>query len=391
MRVPSLKISGPASRPARAGRAAIAGAGLVASMAALLILSPPVRALTTPTLASFASGSVPVGGSITDTAILGSGSSPTGTITFSIYGPTDTTCAGTPVFTSPAVKLAVPTISPAYTPTAPGTYHVIASYSGDTNNSAVTGKCGDVGESVAITQATPTLTTAAAAPTTAGTLTDTAALTGGYKPTGVITFNAYGPNDAACATPVFTVAEPASAATVSTAFHPAAAGTYRWIARYGGDANNTAVAGSCADPAEAVTVTASAIGPASQQPACSQAVAQAMANSVLSALAAALTGGPGGSFKTDCSSGLRIVLRAKEIRPGNKGFPRHDGFTTMANTLTHSSTTGQLGFSLNSQGMALKAYATSAGQSLTVFAIVHVRPDHTAVSSEAIQILTLGP
>ncbi|HWH11306.1 MAG TPA: hypothetical protein VG165_09265 [Solirubrobacteraceae bacterium] len=366
-------------------------AGLLGALAALLILSPPVRALTTPTLATFASGSVPVGGTITDTAILGSGSSPTGTITFTIYGPTDTKCAGTPVFTSPAVKVAVPTVSPAYTPTAPGTYQIIAAYSGDTNNSAVTGTCGEIAESVAVTQATPTLITAASAVSSAGTLTDTAALTGGYKPTGLITFNAYGPNDATCASPVFTSAEPASTSTVSSAFRPPAAGTYRWIAHYGGDANNTAVAGSCADPAEAVTVPASAIGPAAAQPACSPAVAQAMANSVLSALAAALTGAPGGAFKSDCSSGLRIVLRAKEIRPGNKGFPRHDGFTTMANTLTHSSTTGQLAFSLNSEGTALKAYATSAGQSLTVFAIVHVRPDHTSVSSEAIQILTLGP
>jgi hypothetical protein len=111
---------------------------------------------------------------------------------------------------------------------------------------------------------------------------------------------------------------------------------------------------------------------------------------VLSALASALTTGTGGGFKTTCSAGLRIVLRAKEIRPGNKGYPRHDGFTTIANTLTHSTTTGQLGFSLNAAGTALRAYAASTGQSLTAFAIVHVRPDHTTVSSEAIQILTLG-
>ncbi|HEY5199220.1 MAG TPA: hypothetical protein VIJ51_19535 [Solirubrobacteraceae bacterium] len=390
MRVPSFKTSSPPRRPAPAVRVALAGTGLLGTLAALLIGSAPVEALSTPNLATFASGSVPVGGTITDTALVGAGSSPTGTVTFKIYGPADTTCMGTPVFTSPAVKLAVPTVSPAYTPTTPGTYQIIAAYSGDTNNSPVAGTCGGVGESVVVTRATPTLTTAASAVSATGTITDTAVLTGGYKPTGAITFNAYGPNDAACASPVFTVAEPASVSTVSTPYHPPAAGAYRWVAHYGGDANNTAVDGSCSDPAEVVTVPAPATGPASQQPACTPAVAQAMASSVLGALASALTGGPGGAFKSDCSSGLRIVLRAKEIRPGNKGYPRHDGFTTIANTLTHSTTTGQLAFSLNAQGVALKAYSTSKHQSLTVFAIVHVRPDHTAVSSEAIQILTLG-
>jgi hypothetical protein len=384
MRVPSLKTSRAVRGPA-AGRMTRRAAGLLGALAGLLIVTSPAYALATPNLASIASGTVAVGGQVTDTAILGAGASPGGTITFTIYGPGDTKCAST----SPAVKVAVPTVSPAYQPTAPGVYQFVASYSGDANNSPVAGTCGAIGESVVVTQATPTLTTAASAVSATGTITDTAVLSGGLRPTGTIGFYAYGPNDATCASAVFTVTEPASVSAVSTPFRPPTAGVYRWIARYSGDANNVAVAGSCADPAEAVTVPASAVT-STPAAACSPAVAQAMATSVLGALASALTGGPASGFRSDCSSGLRIVLRAKEIRPGNKGVPRHDGFTTIANTLTHSTTTGQLAFSLNAQGVALKAYAGTTHQSLTVFAIVHVRPDHTQVSSEAIRILTLG-
>jgi hypothetical protein len=390
MRVPSFKTRRTTRGPDRARRFAASTAGLIAMLAALLGSSAPAQALATPNLATIASGTIAVGGSITDTALLGAGASPSGTIIFTIYGPGDTKCANTPVYTSPPVKVAVPTVSPSYTATAPGTYQLIAAYSGDTNNAPVTGTCGAIGESVVVTQATPTLNTAAGAVTAAGTISDQAVLTGGFQPGGTVSFAAYGPTDTTCAGAVFTATVAASTSTVSPPYRPTTGGTYRWIARYSGDANNTPVSGSCSDPSEAVTVPTPTGGSPSNQPACTPAVAQAMASSVLSALASALTTGTGGGFKTTCSAGLRIVLRAKEIRPGNKGYPRHDGFTTIANDLTHSSTTGQLGFSLNAQGTALKAYAQSTGQSLTAFAIVHVRPDHTTVSSEAIQILTLG-
>jgi len=359
-------------------------------VALFLGTSAPAGALATPNLASIASGTVPVGGAITDTALLGSGSNPGGTIVFRIYGPGDTKCANAPVFTSPPVKVGVPTVSPAYQATAPGTYQVVAAYSGDANNAAVTGSCGAIGESVVVTQATPTLTTSATPVSTSGTISDTAVLTGGFKPTGTVTFRLYGPGDATCATPVFSAVATVSGSAVSPAYRPPTAGPYRWVASYGGDANNVPVAGSCGDPAETVTVPGTPAVPVSQQPGCSQSNAQALADGVLSALASVLSGGTSGGFKTSCSAGLRIVLRAKEIRPGNKGSPRHDGFTTIANNLTHTTTTGQLAFSLNAQGVALKAYSMSSAQRITAFAIVHVRPDRTLLSSEALQILTLG-
>src|SRR5256885_6967542 len=47
-----------------------------------------------PAITTTASGSVAAGGSISDTAHLTSGTNPTGTITFNLYGPDDATCGG---------------------------------------------------------------------------------------------------------------------------------------------------------------------------------------------------------------------------------------------------------------------------------------------------------
>jgi hypothetical protein len=51
-------------------------------------------------LSTSASGAVTLGGAIHDTAHLSGGSSPTGTLTFRLYAPSDTTCTGDPIFTS---------------------------------------------------------------------------------------------------------------------------------------------------------------------------------------------------------------------------------------------------------------------------------------------------
>jgi hypothetical protein len=99
---------------------------------------------------------------------------------------------------------------------------------------------------------------------------DAATLSGGglgaAAPTGTLTFNLFGPNDATCAGAViFTsaVAVNGNGAYVSTSFNPAVAGTYRWIANYGGDANNAATANVCNAAGESVIVTAAAGGGAS--------------------------------------------------------------------------------------------------------------------------------
>lgn len=52
----------------------------------------------------------------------------------------------------------------------------------------------------------------------------------------------------------------------SRPFSPPAVGTYRWIASYGGNANNNAVSGSCNDAGETTTVSAPAAPPGGHTP-----------------------------------------------------------------------------------------------------------------------------
>ena len=108
------------------------------------------------TLGTVASPSVALGGAIYDTATLSGGNAPTGTITFNLYAPSDSACAGAPVFTS-----LVPVngngsyTSASFTSAAIGTYRWIANYSGDANNAATANTCNAANESVDVTAAPP--------------------------------------------------------------------------------------------------------------------------------------------------------------------------------------------------------------------------------------------
>ena len=228
-----------------------------------------VVAPATPTLATMASPDITLGaGSLTDNATVSGRSNPLAgaTIVFRLYGPNDATCANAAVFTSAPVAYPVaggPVTSPAYTPTAAGTYRWRATYSGDANNTGVTGACNAANENVVVAQATPAITTMASPDMTLGGpggLTDNATVTGRSNPlaSATITFTLYGPNDATCAdTAVFssTVAYPVGGGSVTSGtFTPTQAGTYRWIASYSGDANNASVTGPCNAANENVVV-----------------------------------------------------------------------------------------------------------------------------------------
>jgi hypothetical protein len=88
---------------------------------------------------------------VTDTATLSGGSSPSGSITFNLYGPSATAgCSGTPVDTENAAvngdgSYTTPTGAK---PTQAGTYWWTASYGGDSANNPAASGCGD--ESVTI-------------------------------------------------------------------------------------------------------------------------------------------------------------------------------------------------------------------------------------------------
>ncbi len=98
------------------------------------------------------------GTSVKDTAtVTGLSANATGTVTFAIYSNNSCTTLVTtlgPVAIGTVTGGTATAVSPAYTGiTAAGDYFFIASYSGDANNKAVAGKCGDANESVHVNAA----------------------------------------------------------------------------------------------------------------------------------------------------------------------------------------------------------------------------------------------
>ena len=207
----------------------------------------------TATLTTRAAENGDLGGLLSDEATLSGGRDHTGTITFRLYGPNDTDCTGSALHTSEV------TVTPAldryqsghtHPITRAGVYRYVVSYSGDRNNDPIGGSCDVPGESATVAPQTPRITTITAGGRAGGTVRDTAKLTGHLQVpiTGDVRFTLYGPGDDTCATPLSTSAGAVSNGSVSTGpVAVAAAGTYRWIAAYTGDANNTAVSLACAD------------------------------------------------------------------------------------------------------------------------------------------------
>jgi large repetitive protein len=222
--------------------------------------TPPAPTLsTTPAPAAAILGLTPV--TLTDTAVLAGGSSPAGSITFTLVGPggiTDTetvTVSGDGTYTTPT-GFTLPNSG-----TVSGTYQWNASYSGDANNVAVS-DINNPSEQVTVNTAQPTLSTTPSRTTvtlgsTPVTLTDTAVLVGAFNPSGTITFTLFhnGGN-----TPVDTetVAINGNGSyTTPTGYtlpsNASSTGSYQWDATYSGDSNNNP-ASDLSDPTEQVTV-----------------------------------------------------------------------------------------------------------------------------------------
>jgi hypothetical protein len=134
----------------------------------------------TPNLATAAGSDVLLGNNVTDSATLtnlatkpaspvinttgAAGAVAGGTITFTLYGPGN---CSTVAYTSSATAISTTgstgTASATFKPTATGTYHWVASYSGDSpNNNATTHNtaCDDTDEDVVVTSVPSSMTTA---------------------------------------------------------------------------------------------------------------------------------------------------------------------------------------------------------------------------------------
>ena len=167
----------------------------------------PDNCKVTPTLSTSASGPVAVGAAIHDTAhVSGSNGTPTGTVTFQVFAPGDTSCATplTPAPGSGTLNGSGDATSGDYTTAAVGTYNWIAHYSGDNHYVAVDGTCNAANESSTVTKATPTLSTIGSGPVTVGSpIHDSAHVSGtSGTPTGTVTFQVFAPGDTTCAHPL---------------------------------------------------------------------------------------------------------------------------------------------------------------------------------------------
>jgi hypothetical protein len=236
-------------------------AGFLASAAPAAAASSPTL-MTTPNPAKVTLGTAPP--TLKDSAVLTGGSSPTGTITFTLFGNGGSTLVdaetvtvnGNGPYTTP-VGFTLPAAG-----AVTGTYQWDVAYSGDANNNPAS-ETGSVAEQVVVSPARPTLTTTPnPAKVTLGTapptLKDSAALAGGYHETGTLTFTLFVNGGS---TPVdaetVTVSGNGTYTTPVGFTLPAAGavtGTYQWDATYSGDANNNA-ASETGSVAEQVVVT----------------------------------------------------------------------------------------------------------------------------------------
>ena len=180
----------------------------------------------------------------------------TGTITFTLAQPDGTTITvGTDTVHGDGTYVA-----PSVLATQVGTYTWHASYSGDNlNNGAI-----DNGnnESITTIPASPSITTVPGPTIVLGSgdrLTDTATLSGGFNPTGTITFTLHSPSNVIVDTETVQVHGDGTYVT-PLGFLPTAIGTYQWVASYGGDANNNAVSGALGDEPQTVTSSMIPIG-----------------------------------------------------------------------------------------------------------------------------------
>ena len=215
--------------------------------------SPTLATIPSPTTVTLGTSTV----ILTDSATLSGGNSPTGSITFTLFHnggttPVDTetvTVSGNGTYTTPT-GFTLPT-----TGTVIGTYQWHASYSGDGSNNPVS-ENNAANEQVTVSAASPAISTTPNPSTGVfgGTLQDAANLTGGYHPTGSITFRLYAPGvdptvGPAAYTENVTGINGNGTYNTTAGFAANATGIWHWVATYNGDPNNSSASnGPLAEP-----------------------------------------------------------------------------------------------------------------------------------------------
>lgn len=116
-----------------------------------------------------------------------------------------------------------------------------------------------------VTKDTPALTVQAPASASLGApITATASLSGATNPTGTVQLRLYGPSDPTCAGAPLAVSSrtvTGNGSYSSDGFTPTVEGTYRFVASYSVNANNSAASTACGAPGSEVLVTAPPVAP----------------------------------------------------------------------------------------------------------------------------------
>ena len=187
--------------------------------------------------------SVDVGSTVHDSATLsGATADAGGTVTYTVYSNSACTqgarAAGTVTVTNGNVPdsngLAFNSV---------GTFYWQAVYSGDTKNNGATSTCTD--ETLVVNPKQPSASTAQNLLPN-----DSFTLSGGFNPTGSITFSLYAPGDPLCSgaptyTQTVTVNGNGTYNTTNTSVLASTEGTWRWQSTYSGDSNNLTASSSC--------------------------------------------------------------------------------------------------------------------------------------------------
>ncbi|MGH9170067.1 MAG: DUF6923 family protein, partial [Acidimicrobiales bacterium] len=190
------------------------------------------------------------GKSFEDKATLSGGVAVTGTMSFKLYGPTQSTCTGTPqqTVTTPVTGDGQYT-SPTVVISTAGSYHWMATYGGNASDKAASTTCASGVFTVA--KAGPTLAAETPTPDSGvpgASFADEVTLSGGSAPTGTISF-AYYSSSTCTGTPIGTITTTVhgDGTYTSPTVAVSTVGSYWWVASYGGDVANAAAATPCAD------------------------------------------------------------------------------------------------------------------------------------------------
>ncbi|HEX5928172.1 MAG TPA: hypothetical protein VFY48_02155 [Solirubrobacterales bacterium] len=240
----------------RLGRVGIwAGAAIATAFSLLLAVTAPAAP---PTL-SLSATDATIGQTIGATADLSEGPTASGEISFEVFGPDDPTCTGPALETSQATVSGEGQYASAdFTPAVAGLYYWSAHYPGDGENAAAEAPCAAIST---VAKATPGLSGSASDGVVGSAIHDEATVTGGFSPSGEITFSVFAPGDSGCSTPLATTSSAlASGAATSADFSPQQAGGFRWTATYPGDLNNEAVSTPCGAAGQSSSVSKASPG-----------------------------------------------------------------------------------------------------------------------------------